>query len=74
MHWSSAEKVAAHVGVDPETIYKWITRKRIRAHKLGRAWKFLVSSADAWFMVGHSTLDGTTTATCDITERKPSRR
>ncbi|MGD0815296.1 MAG: helix-turn-helix domain-containing protein [Verrucomicrobiota bacterium] len=41
-------RIAAHLGVDPDTIYEWIDNKRMPAHKLGRRWKFLASKVDQW--------------------------
>lgn len=41
--WLSVDEIAAHLGVNPDTIYKWITRKSVPAHELGRLWKFLAS-------------------------------
>ena len=39
--WLSFAEIAAHLGVKPDTIYKWIVRKGMPAHKVGRLWKFL---------------------------------
>jgi excisionase family DNA binding protein len=50
--WLSVDEIAAHLGVNPDTIYKWITRKRMPAHKLGRLWKFLASEVDEWVKRG----------------------
>jgi len=55
--WLSVEEIAAHLGVNPDTIYKWITRKRMPSHKLGRLWKFLASEVDAWVKGGHAAED-----------------
>jgi excisionase family DNA binding protein len=46
------DEIAAHLGVNPDTIYKWITRKRMPAHKVGKLWKFLVSEIDGWVKGG----------------------
>ena len=46
--WLSVEEIAAHLGVNPDTIYKWITRRRMPAHKIGRLWRFLASEVDQW--------------------------
>jgi excisionase family DNA binding protein len=51
-HWSSVQEIAAHLGVNRDTIYKWIERKKMPAHKVGRLWKFLVSEVDAWVKKG----------------------
>lgn len=50
--WLSVDEIAAHLGVNPDTIYKWITRKGMPAHKLGRLWKFLASEVDEWIRTG----------------------
>ena len=44
--------IAAHLGVNPDTIYKWIERKKMPAHKVGRLWKFLASEVDQWVKDG----------------------
>ena len=46
--WLSVGDIAAHLGVNPDTFYKWITRKKMPAHKLGRLWKFLASEVGQW--------------------------
>lgn len=50
--WLSVDEIAAHLGVNPDTIYKWIDRKKLPAHKVGRLWKFLASEVDAWVKAG----------------------
>jgi excisionase family DNA binding protein len=50
--WLSVDEIAAHLGVNPDTIYKWITRKRMPAHKVGKLWKFLASEIDGWVKGG----------------------
>ena len=50
--WLSVDEIAAHLGVNPDTIYKWITRKRMPAHKVGKLWKFLASEIDGWVKDG----------------------
>jgi len=46
--WLSVEEIAAHLGVKPTSIYKWITRKGMPAHKVGRLWKFRLKEVDEW--------------------------
>ena len=55
--WLSVDEIAVHLGVNPDTIYKWITRKKMPAHKLGRLWKFLASEVDQWIKSGHAAED-----------------
>ena len=50
--WLSVDEIAAHLGVNPDTIYKWITRKGMPAHKVGKLWKFMVSEVNEWIRTG----------------------
>jgi excisionase family DNA binding protein len=52
--WLSVAEIAAHLGVNPDTIHKWIDRKGLPAHKVGRLWKFMISEVDAWVRAGRS--------------------
>lgn len=46
--WVSVEAVAEHLGVAKDSIYRWIERRRLPAHRIGRIWKFQLSEVDAW--------------------------
>lgn len=46
--WLSVEEIAAYLGVKRETIYAWLSKKRLPAHKVGRLWKFKRSEVDEW--------------------------
>ena len=50
--WLSVEEIAAHLGVNRDTVFKWGTRKKMPGHKVGRLWKFLASEVDAWVKGG----------------------
>jgi excisionase family DNA binding protein len=50
--WLSVHEIAAHLGVNRDTIYKWIERKNLPGHKVGRLRKFLASEVDAWVKTG----------------------
>lgn len=50
--WLSVEEIAKHLGVSKETIYRWVEKKKIPAHKLGRQWKFQISEVDEWVKKG----------------------
>lgn len=46
--WLSVDEIAEHLGVKRDTIYKWIDRNDLPAHKVGRLWKFKVKEVDKW--------------------------
>ncbi len=50
--WLSVKEVAAYLGIKPDTVYKWIHRKELPAHKVGRLWKFRCEEIDAWVRSG----------------------
>lgn len=56
--WLSVEEIATHLGISKETIYRWLEKEKIPAHRVGRLWKFKASEVDAWVLNGESaTLD-----------------
>lgn len=52
--WLSVEEIAAHLGISKETIYRWVEREKIPAHRVGRLWKFKASQVDSWVLKGES--------------------
>ncbi len=46
--WCSVEEIATYLGVRRDTLYKWIARKKMPAHKVGRLWKFRKDEVDDW--------------------------
>lgn len=50
--WVSVDEVAKHLGVSKDTIYRWIERKDLPSHRVGRLWKFKISQIDAWIEAG----------------------
>ena len=50
--WVSVDQLAAHLGVTRDSIYRWIDRKGLPAHRAGRLWKFKVSDVDVWVRTG----------------------
>ncbi len=72
--WLSVDEIAAHLGVNPDTIYKWITRKSMPAHKVGRLWKFLTSEVDEWVKGGLAAIDTVTAAPATPKKHKLPRR
>jgi len=52
--WLSVEEIASHLGVSKETIYRWVEKDKIPAKKVGRQWKFKVSTVDEWVNKGEA--------------------
>jgi excisionase family DNA binding protein len=50
--WFSVEEIAAHLGISKETIYRWLEKRKIPAHRVGRLWKFKASEVDLWIKNG----------------------
>ena len=50
--WLSVEEIAEHLGVSKDSIYAWINKKRMPAHRIGRFWKFKVDEVDEWVRSG----------------------
>lgn len=46
--WVSADTIAEHLGVTKDSIYTWIAKKDMPAHRVGRLWKFKVTEIDDW--------------------------
>jgi excisionase family DNA binding protein len=50
--WASVDEVAKHLGVAKDSIYRWIERRGLPAHKIGRLWKFKLTEVDEWVRRG----------------------
>ncbi|MGD9824718.1 methylation-associated defense system helix-turn-helix domain-containing protein MAD1 [Desulfobacter sp.] len=46
--WLSVADIADYLGVKKDTVYKWLSKKIIPAHKVGRLWKFKKDEVDEW--------------------------
>lgn len=50
--WLSVDEFAAYLGIKRDTVYKWIERKSMPAHKVGSLWKFKKEEIDDWVRSG----------------------
>ena len=50
--WLSVIEISSYLGIKPDTVYKWINRKHLPAHKVGRLWKFRRPEVDDWVFSG----------------------
>ena len=46
--WLSVDEIAGYLGIKRDTVYKWIDRRDLPAHKVGRLWKFRRNEIDDW--------------------------
>lgn len=52
--WLSVDEIAEYLGIKRDTVYKWIERKNMPAHKVGSLWKFKRDEIDAWVRTGEA--------------------
>ena len=56
--WVPVDDIAAHLGVAKDSIYRWIDKRNLPAHRVGRLWKFKISEVDKWIRRGGAAGDG----------------
>lgn len=54
--WVSTKEIALHLGVNKDTIHKWIRNGTIPCHRVGRLWKFKISDIDEWVKSGGASI------------------
>jgi len=57
--WLSVDEICQHLGVSNDTVYRWIDRFEMPAHRVGRRWKFKKDQVDAWVEAGGAAADPT---------------
>ena len=55
--WVDVDEVATHLGVNKDSIYRWIDSMGLPVHRLGRLFRFKLSEVDEWVRSGG--IDGT---------------
>ena len=56
--WLSVEEISKYLGISNDTIYKWIDKYGMPAHRMGRLWKFKKEQVDAWVEAGGANKTG----------------
>ncbi len=69
--WLSVDEIAAHMGVNPDTVYKWIERRKLPAHKMGRLWKFKATEVDEWVRQGKAAEESSSAEATKDKEKEP---
>jgi len=52
--WLSVDDIAAHLGIKRDTVYRWIDKYGMPAHRIGRLWKFKKEQVDKWVEAGRA--------------------
>jgi len=55
--WLSVDEICKYLGVSSDTVYRWIDRFSMPAHRMGRLWKFKKDQVDAWVEAGGASAD-----------------
>lgn len=50
--WFTVEQIATHLQISKESIYRWLEKGRIPAHRVGKQWRFLITEVDDWVKRG----------------------
>lgn len=50
--WLSVDEVAQHLKISKPTIFRWLEKGKIPAHKVGKQWRFKLSEVDNWVLKG----------------------
>jgi excisionase family DNA binding protein len=50
--WLSLNEICEYLGVSSDTVYKWIEKHSMPAHRMGRLWKFKRDDVDNWIKAG----------------------
>ncbi|MDR3361904.1 MAG: helix-turn-helix domain-containing protein [Desulfovibrio sp.] len=50
--WLSVDEITRYLGVSSDTVYRWIDKYSMPAHRMGRFWKFKKDEVDAWAKAG----------------------
>ena len=50
--WLSVGEICSYLGVSNDTVYRWIEKHYMPAHRVGRLWKFKKDEVDEWVKDG----------------------
>lgn len=48
--WVGIKEVARHLGVNKDSIYRWIRERELPGHRVGRLYRFKLSEIDLWVL------------------------
>jgi len=50
--WLKVSEICKYLSVSNETVYKWIEKRNMPGHRVGRRWMFKQDEVDAWVKNG----------------------
>ena len=50
--WLSVDEICKYLGIGKDTVYKWIDKHGMPAHRMGRLWNFKKDEVDEWVKAG----------------------
>ena len=50
--WLTVEEICDYLQVTKDTVYKWISKRNMPAHRVGKRWMFQRSEVDMWIKAG----------------------
>lgn len=50
--WVGVAEVAEHLNVNKDSVYRWIEKMGLPAHRIGRLFRFKISEVDEWVKSG----------------------
>ena len=50
--WVTLQDVCEHLKISEDTIYRWMDKRGLPAHRIGRVWRFKLSEVDDWVRDG----------------------
>ncbi len=54
--WLSVEEIGTYLGISSDSVYRWIEKSNMPAHRMGRLWKFKKDEVDTWIKTGGADL------------------
>lgn len=50
--WFSVDDMGKYLGFSSDTVYRWIDKRSMPAHSMGRLWKFKKNELGEWVKAG----------------------
>ncbi|MDD3761649.1 MAG: helix-turn-helix domain-containing protein [Acidithiobacillus sp.] len=71
--WLSVDEISKYLGISSDTVYRWIDKHAMPAHRMGRLWKFKKDEIDEWVKTGGAAEPAGKIAGSDFVRPKEAR-